>query len=75
MQCLVKPAVECLRRELMARDEILDLHSSLLEQDDDLEMLLSVSGGGEDQRPESAGDLKAIVAERHRAPDRQACRR
>ena len=55
---LVKPAIECLRRELMARDEILELHNSLLEQDGDLEMLLSVSGGGKDQRPEATGDLK-----------------
>ena len=36
---LVKPALECLRRELLARHEILNLHSSLAEQDNDLEML------------------------------------
>ncbi len=59
---LVKPALECLRRELLARHEILNLHSSLAEQDDDLEMLLSVSGGGPDAKPESATDLKDIVA-------------
>lgn len=59
---LVKPALECLRRELLARQEILDLHTSLVEQDNDLEMLLSVSGGGPDARPESATDLKEIVA-------------
>ena len=57
---LVRPAIECLRRELMAREEILTLHTSLLEQDSDLEMLLSVSGS--ENRPEGAGDLKAIVA-------------
>jgi diguanylate cyclase (GGDEF)-like protein len=61
VNALVKPAVECLRRELMARDEILELHNSLLAQDGDLEMLLSLSGGGKDQRPEGPGDLKAIV--------------
>jgi diguanylate cyclase (GGDEF)-like protein len=60
VHALVKPAIECLRRELMAREEILTLHTSLLEQDSDLEMLLSVSGG--ESRPEAAGDLKAIVA-------------
>lgn len=59
---LVKPALECLRRELLARHEILNLHSSLAEQDDDLEMLLSISGGGPDAKPESATDLKDIVA-------------
>ncbi|HEY6453398.1 MAG TPA: EAL domain-containing protein [Steroidobacteraceae bacterium] len=59
---LVKPALECLRRELLARHVILNLHSSLAEQDDDLEMLLSVSGGGPDAGPEGAADLKDIVA-------------
>jgi diguanylate cyclase (GGDEF)-like protein len=59
---LVRPALECLRRELLARAEILNLHTSLAEQDDDLEMLLSVSGGGADAKPESASDLKDIVA-------------
>ena len=49
---LVKPGMECLRRELMARDEILNLHSSLLEQDNDLDMLLSISGGSPDTKPE-----------------------
>ena len=60
VQALVKPGIECLRRELMARDKILNLNSSLLEQDNDLEMLLSITGGS-DNKPESAGDFKAIV--------------
>lgn len=60
VQALVKPAIECLRRELLARDEILNLQSSMLEQDNDLEMLLSVSGGG-DSKAENSNDLKAIV--------------
>ncbi len=58
VHALVKPAIECLRRELMAREEILTLHTSLLEQDSDLEMLLSVS----ESKPEAVGDLRAIVA-------------
>jgi|HubBroStandDraft_4_1064222.scaffolds.fasta_scaffold40358_1 diguanylate cyclase (GGDEF)-like protein len=61
VQSLVKPAIECLRRELLARDEILNLQSSMLEQDNDLEMLLSVSGGG-DEKAENSNDLKAILA-------------
>jgi diguanylate cyclase (GGDEF)-like protein len=61
VHALVKPAIECLRRELLARDEILNLQSSMLEQDNDLEMLLSVSGGGE-SKTENGNDLKAIVA-------------
>jgi diguanylate cyclase (GGDEF)-like protein len=60
VHALVKPAIECLRRELMAREEILTLHTSLLEQDSDLEMLLSVSGS--ENKPEAVGDLRAIVA-------------
>ncbi|HTW75442.1 MAG TPA: bifunctional diguanylate cyclase/phosphodiesterase [Steroidobacteraceae bacterium] len=60
VHALVKPAIECLRRELMAREEILTLHTSLLEQDSDLEMLLSVSGS--ESKPEAAGDLRAIIA-------------
>ncbi|MFI4868920.1 MAG: EAL domain-containing protein [Steroidobacterales bacterium] len=60
VQALVKPGIECLRRELLARDKILNLNSSLLEQDKDLEMLLSITGGS-DNKPESAGDFKAIV--------------
>jgi diguanylate cyclase (GGDEF)-like protein len=59
---LVKPALECLRRELLARNEIVTLHSSLAEQGSDLELLLSVSGGSSEAKPESSSDLKAIVA-------------
>jgi hypothetical protein len=58
---LVRPALECLRRELLARQEILNLHSSLSEQDNDLELLLSLSGGAADDKPESGADLKDIV--------------
>jgi diguanylate cyclase (GGDEF)-like protein len=61
VQALVRPGIECLRRELLARDKIMNLNSSLLEQDNDLEMLLSITGGS-DNKPESAGDFKAIVA-------------
>ena len=60
VQALVKPGIECLRRELMARDKILNLNSSLLAQDNDLDMLLSITGGS-DNKLETAGDFKAIV--------------
>ena len=62
------PALECLRRELLARDEILNLHSSLLEQDSDLEMLLSVTGDSRQQareRRRSQGHRR----QRHRASE------
>ena len=61
VQGLVKPGIECLRRELMARDKILNLNSSLLEQDNDLDMLVSITGDT-DNKPDSAGDFKAIIA-------------
>jgi diguanylate cyclase (GGDEF)-like protein len=61
VQALVKPGIECLRRELQARDKILNLNDSLLEQDNDLEMLLSITGGA-DKNPASAGDFKAIIS-------------
>jgi diguanylate cyclase (GGDEF)-like protein len=60
VQALVRPAIECLRRELIARDEIRTLHSSLLEHDNDLALLLSVSGG--DPRAEGADDLRSVLA-------------
>jgi diguanylate cyclase (GGDEF)-like protein len=59
VHALVRPAIECLRRELIARDEIYSLHSSLLEQDHDLEMLLSISG--RDTQDDDTDDLKHIV--------------
>jgi diguanylate cyclase (GGDEF)-like protein len=59
VHALVRPAIECLRRELLARDEISSLHGSLLEQDNDLEMLLSISG--QDSQRDDADDLKHIV--------------
>jgi hypothetical protein len=61
VQALVRPGIECLRRELQARDKILNLNDSLLEQDNDLEMLLSITGGA-DKNPASAGDFKAIIS-------------
>jgi diguanylate cyclase (GGDEF)-like protein len=56
---LVRPAMECLRRELQARDKIINLHSSLREQDHDLDMLLAVSGS--ESRDASGDDLRAIL--------------
>lgn len=36
---LLRPAIECLRRELLAREEIVQLNGSLLEHSQDLDML------------------------------------
>jgi diguanylate cyclase (GGDEF)-like protein len=59
---LVRPAIDCLRREVVARREITELQSTLAEHDGDLEMLLEVAGNGVDGRDEGGDDLKSIVA-------------
>lgn len=43
VQSLLRPALECLRRELLAREEILQLNMALKAHGQDLDMLLSVS--------------------------------
>jgi diguanylate cyclase (GGDEF)-like protein len=58
---LVRPALEILTRELLNRERILDLSGSLAAQDQDLDMLLSVSGN-EGHGEEGNGDeLKAVL--------------
>lgn len=57
---LVRPAIDCLRREVLARREIIELHSTLAEHDGDLEMLLDVAGNVVDDRGDP-DDLKTIV--------------
>ena len=63
---LVRPALEILARELVNREQIMNLSGSLAEQDQDLDMLLSVSGGdaagGDAAADDGAGDeLKAVL--------------
>ena len=45
VQGLLRPAIECLRRELVSRDDIVQLQGSLHEHSQDLDMLLAMSGG------------------------------
>ncbi len=56
----LKPALELLRRDLLARADIQLLNESLVARDKDLELLLSVTGS----HPASAGsdDLKSLLA-------------
>ena len=56
----LKPALELLRRDLLARADIESLHESLTARDKDLELLLSVTGS----HPNSAGsdDLQSLLA-------------
>lgn len=62
IHALVRPAIECLRRELLARREIVDLQDSVAAHDGDLSMLLEVAGSGTERHAESADDLKHILA-------------
>jgi len=62
VHALVRPAMECLRRELLARREIVDLQGSVAEHAGDLTMLLAVAGSGAERQGGSADELKAILA-------------
>ncbi|MCC7462676.1 MAG: EAL domain-containing protein [Gammaproteobacteria bacterium] len=57
---LLRPAIECLRRELLSRDEIVQLHGSLQEHSQDLDMLLAMSGG-QDGTDGSEDDLRGML--------------
>jgi GAF domain-containing protein len=56
----LKPALELLRRDLLARADIVQLNESLNARDKDLELLLSVTGS----HPTASGsdDLKSLLA-------------
>ena len=57
---MVRPALDILARELLSREQIVTLSGSLAEQDQDLDMLLEVSGDAADE--EGGGDeLKAVL--------------
>jgi diguanylate cyclase (GGDEF)-like protein len=61
---LLGPAIECLRRELLSREEIVQLQSSLLEHSQDLDMLLAMSGGksgADGNEDDLRGILRAAV--------------
>jgi diguanylate cyclase (GGDEF)-like protein len=56
---LLRPAIECLRRELLAGEEIVQLRGALLEHNQDLDMLLATAGGGGADGNED--DLRGIL--------------
>ena len=58
---LLRPALEILARELLNREQILNLSGSLAEQDLDLDMLVAVSGGDAPDDDSSGDDLKTIL--------------
>jgi diguanylate cyclase (GGDEF)-like protein len=62
---LLRPAIECLRREMLARDAIVQLNGSLLEHNQDLDMLLAMSSGagdGDSNEDDLRGILRGAVA-------------
>lgn len=59
---LLRPAIDCLQREVIARHEIAELQLTLSEYDGDLEMLLDVAGNSADAADEGGDDLRVIVA-------------
>jgi Amt family ammonium transporter len=58
---LLRPALECLRRDLTAQSEILQLHDSLSARDRDLDVLLAGPGEGNASTGDGADDLKSIL--------------
>ena len=58
---LVRPALEILTRELVSREQISNLSGSLAEQDQDLDMLLSVSGSDNSAEDGGGDELKAVL--------------
>jgi diguanylate cyclase (GGDEF)-like protein len=60
VQLLVQPALECLTRELLARDAIGAMSRDLRARDDDLELLLKVAPDDPDN-PQQADELVMLV--------------
>ena len=61
VHALVRPALEILSRELQNREQISNLSGSLAEQDQDLDMLLAVSGGDAPGEDGGGDELKTIL--------------
>ncbi len=57
----VRPAIECLRRELVAQSSILDLHHSLSARDKDVDLLMSVSDPKEGETTDYVEGLKNLL--------------
>jgi diguanylate cyclase (GGDEF)-like protein len=60
VQGLLRAATECLRRELLTREEITQLNAELLEHGRDLDMLLAMSSDA-DGADGNEGDLQAML--------------
>jgi diguanylate cyclase (GGDEF)-like protein len=62
VQQIVQPAIDVLRQELLAREEIRRLRDSMQEQTQELKVLEVVAGRGPEGSQHSAEDLKSILA-------------
>jgi diguanylate cyclase (GGDEF)-like protein len=70
LNALVRPAMECLRRELVSQGSLVDLAERLAARDKDMELLLSVSDGESTEPAAPADELKAML---QRAADHMGC--
>lgn len=61
VHALLRPALECLRRDLLARAAIFDLGRTVSSLDKDLELLLADSSSGPDAAGDDADELKSIL--------------
>ncbi|MFT3906655.1 MAG: EAL domain-containing protein [Steroidobacteraceae bacterium] len=61
VQSMLRPALECLRRELLAREEIQQLNAALKTHGRDLDMLLSVSDTQSGAEASSQDELRQIL--------------
>ena len=62
VHAMVRPALEILTRELLNREQILNLSGALAEHDQDLDMLLKVSGSDGSGNDDGGDELKVILA-------------
>jgi diguanylate cyclase (GGDEF)-like protein len=58
---LLRPALEILSRELLNREQIVNLSGALAEHDQDLDMLLKVSGSDGSANDDGGDELKVIL--------------
>ena len=58
---LVRPAMECLRRELGAQSSIIALNQTLTVRDKDVELLLSVADSSGEDGSDAVDDLKELL--------------
>jgi diguanylate cyclase (GGDEF)-like protein len=58
---LLRPAIECLRRDLLARLAIDNLHRTVNDLDRDLELMLNEAGEGSAAAPGGTDDLKGLL--------------